>query len=80
MNIELARDLVRSAFLTSADLQKMLPAIKANCSEEEYRELARGIAQAIDSVWVALTSKALATYPQLTAEIDARIASDGRYD
>lgn len=80
MDIELARNLVRSAFRVSADLQTLLPAIKASCSDEEYRELARGVAEAIDSVWQALAAKALAAHPELEAEIDAKIARDGRYD
>lgn len=79
MDIDLARNLVAAAFRISSDLQQLLPAIKGRCSEEEYSDLARGIAQAIDSIGVALTNKALAAHPELTAEIDSKIASDGRY-
>ena len=79
MDIDLARDLVRSSFRISADLQALLPTIKARCSEEEYRDLALGVARAIDSIGVALINKALAAYPELEQEIEATIAKDGRY-
>jgi hypothetical protein len=79
MEIDLARDLVRTAFRISADLQNLLPEIRKQCPDAEYRELARGIAQAIDSVGVALTNKALSAHPELKQEIDAKISESGRY-
>jgi hypothetical protein len=79
MDIDLAREFARSSFRISAELQELLPDIKRRCSEEEYRELARGIAKAIYSVGVALLNKALAAHPELEQEIEAAIANDGRY-
>jgi len=79
VDIDLARDLVRTAFQISADLQKLLPVLKAKCPEDEYRDLARGIAQAIDFVGVGLTDKAIKSHPELKEEIEAAIAEKGHY-
>jgi hypothetical protein len=44
MKRNLAQQMVRAAFKASEELEQMLPTLKASCSEEEYRDLARGIA------------------------------------
>jgi hypothetical protein len=79
MNIDLAREMVRAAFRASGELQIVLHAAKAQCGETEYRDLARGIATAIDSIGSGLIKKALAAHPELEAEIDEGIAKNGRY-
>ena len=71
--------MIRVAFKVSRELQTILQTLKANCSEEEYRDLARGIAAAIHSVGMGLTDKAIAAHPELEAEIDASIEKHGRY-
>lgn len=80
MDIDLARQMVRVAFKVSRDLQEVLRALKARCPEEEYRDLARGIAAAIDGVGRGLTSKAISSHPKLEAEIDASITKTGQYE
>jgi len=79
MDIDLARQMVRVDFAVSRELQAVLHALKARCSAEEYRELARGIAAAVDGVGTALTRKAIAVHPELEAEIDASINKYGYY-
>jgi hypothetical protein len=79
MDIELARQMVRVDFKVSRDLQEVLQALKASCPEAEYRDLARGIAAAIHGVSMALTEKAIASHPELEAEIEASIKKHGRY-
>ena len=46
MDIELAREIVRTAFRSSAELQALLPVLKRRCGEEEYKGYALGIAAA----------------------------------
>lgn len=79
MDINLARDMVRTAFRASAELQQLLPTLKVACPEAEYHDLALGIAEVIDKIGVNLIDKATAAHPGLTSEIDASIAEDGRY-
>ncbi len=79
MDIDLARQMVRVDFTVSRELQAVLQALKARCPEGEYRDLARGIAAAVDGVSTALTRKAIAAHPELEAEIDASIKQYGHY-
>jgi hypothetical protein len=79
MDIDLAREMVRAAFRASRELEAMLKTLKARCPEDEYRDLALGIAAAVDSVGTALIRKAIAAHPNLEAEIDASITKTGRY-
>jgi hypothetical protein len=71
--------MVRSAFKASGELETILKTLKTRCPEEEYRELARGIAAAVDSVGTGLIRKAIASHPELEAEIDAEIREHGHY-
>ena len=79
MDINLARDMARAAFRASSELQQLLPTLKTVCPDAEYRDLALGIAEAIDKIGTTLIDKAIAAHPQLKDEIDASIAKDGRY-
>lgn len=79
MDIELARELVRTAFRSSAELQALLPMLKQRCDEEEYKSYALGIAAAIDTIGVGLTNKALAAHPGLVGEIEANLEKQGRF-
>ena len=79
MDIDLARDMIRTAFRSSSELQELLGTLKEKCSSEEFKDYARGIAGAMDAIGVALTNKALSAYPELHAEVDASIEKYGRY-
>jgi hypothetical protein len=79
MDIDTAREMVRTAFRASSELQQLLPALKAACPEPEYRDLALGIAEAIDRIGTNVIDTAIAAHPQLKDEIDASIAQYGRY-
>ena len=79
MEIDLARDLVRTALRLTGELQQLLPRLKENCTEDEYRNLARDIAQAIDRVGVGLIDNALRSHPALKAEIEDSIERTGSY-
>ena len=79
MDIELARDVVRTAFRSSAELQNLLRKLKQRCSPDEYQDYARGIAAAVDAIGVGLINKAIAAHPELHAEIEGSIAKYGRF-
>jgi len=79
MDIEMAREVVRAAFRSGSELERLLRPLKERCTPDEYRDYARGIAAAIDAVGVHLIKKAIAAYPQLNSEIEASIARHGRF-
>jgi hypothetical protein len=79
MDVDLARDMIRTAFRSSSELQNFLEVLKQRCSPEQYKDYSRGIASAIDAIGVALINTALAAHPELNAEVEASIAMHGRY-
>jgi hypothetical protein len=79
MDIDLARHVVRSGLLAGRDLEGLLAPLKAGCSDAEYREHARAIADAIHHVNAATIGRAIATYPELEAEVEASVAKYGVY-
>jgi hypothetical protein len=79
MDIELAREVIRTAFRSGAELQALLPLLKQRCSAEEYKGYALGIAAAIDAIGVELTNKVLAAHPGLANEIESSVKRHGRF-
>jgi len=79
MDIELARDVVRTAFRSSAELQTLLPVLKQRCGAEEYKDYVLGIAAALDAIGVGLTNKAIAAHPGLAGEIESSLAKHGHF-
>ena len=79
MDIDMARHMMRVAFQTARELQDLMGFLKENCSPEEYKDHARAIATAIDTTNVALIHRALAAYPELDSELDAKLAKYQRF-
>ena len=79
MDIELARQVVRTAFSSSAQLQTLLPVLRQRCSADEYRDFALSIAAAIDAIGVGLTNKAIAAHSGLAGEIESSLAKHGHF-
>jgi len=79
MNIDMARDVVRTGFRSASALSELLPALKEGCSPAEYKAYALGIAVAIDTIMTNTTGRVLELYPNLGKEIDEQIAKHGRY-
>jgi hypothetical protein len=79
MDIDLARHAVRVAFRSTRALQELLPVLKQQCIDTEYKDYALGIAHAIDAVGAGLTNKILAAHPNLVKEIETDIAAHGRF-
>jgi hypothetical protein len=79
MDIEIARQVVRTAFRSSAMLRDLLTQLKRQCTADEYQDYARGVAAAVDAIGVGLIAKAIAGHPELEAEIEASIPEHGRF-
>jgi hypothetical protein len=79
MDIEVARDVLRAAFRSSAELQRLLGTLKERCRADEYQDYARSIAAAVDAIGASLINKVLAEHPELSVEIEASIEKVGRY-
>jgi len=79
MDKAVARHIIRVAFQTSRDLQDLMDLLRRQMNSDEYKDYAIGIATAIAGIGDALTNKALAAHPELTAEIEASLDTYGRY-
>jgi hypothetical protein len=75
MDVDLARDMIRTAFHSSSELQNFLEILKRRCSPEEYR-IIRG--ESRQRSMRSGFNKALAAHPELNAEVEASIARHGR--
>lgn len=79
MDIDLARHMIRAAFRNARDLGDLLQLLKEQLGPEEYKDIALGIAEAIDTIGVALTNKALLAHPELNIEIEVDLKKYGRF-
>lgn len=79
MNIDLARNIIRTALTSGRELQALLGPLKEQCDADQYRDFAQSIAAAIDSIGSKLINRTLAAYPELASEVEASIARHGRY-
>jgi len=78
MNSQLAWEMIRVSFRASRELQDLLPQLRDQCSPEEYKDCAHGIARAIHGINTALIDKALASHPELESRIESELAEVGR--
>jgi hypothetical protein len=79
MNIELAREVVRTCFRCGRELEDLMHLLKEHCVEAEYVNYARGIATAIYNVHTEVAERALGSYPELKKEIDEKVEKYGRF-
>jgi hypothetical protein len=79
MDIDMAREIVRAAFRSGSELQRLLGPLRERCSPDEYREYARGVATAVNAIGVELIKRATAAYPELNSEIETSITNHGRF-
>jgi hypothetical protein len=79
MEKELARQLIRSAFRSSSELQSVLRLLKQQLNPADYKRHALGIASATDAINQALRNPALAEFPELSQEVEASLKKHGRY-
>ncbi len=69
---------IQTAFRCGAELQTLLQFLKENCSADEYRHYALGIAAAVDSINVQLTDRVIKIHPELRNKIESDLAKFGR--
>lgn len=79
MDVDLARHVARAAFRSSRELGDLVPFLKERLSADEYPDYARSIASAIAAIHLDLVNKLIADHPGLEGEIEASIATHGRY-
>ena len=79
MDFDLARYSARAAFRMSRDLQEVMAMFSQHLPEDEYRAFAADIAGAIHAINTALLDRAIASQPELKAEIDTSIDRYGSY-
>ena len=78
MHADTAWQVIRSAYKCSADLQTLLKYLKEQCSSDEYKPYALGIAAVIDSLNIQLVERVLTSRPELAKKIEADLAQFGR--
>jgi hypothetical protein len=79
MDVEMAREVVRAAFRSSSELERLLGPLKERCDPNEYRDYARAVAAAVDAIGVQLIKRMTTAYPELNSEIEASIVNHGRF-
>ena len=78
MNERTAWQAIQTAFRCGNELQRLLPTLKKNCTPDEYRQFARGVAAAMDAVNVQVLDRALTAHPALKARIEDQLTKTGR--
>ena len=78
MDSKLAWHLIGVSFRVAGELQELLPHLKEQCSADEYKDYAQGIAGAIHGINTALIDRAIASHPELRDRIEAELAKFGR--
>ncbi len=78
MDIEVARQIIRTCYRGGAELQSLIPVLKARCGADDYKYFVQQIAMAIDGIHVALVDTAVARFPELEKEIEANLARMGK--
>jgi hypothetical protein len=79
MDIDLARHIIRVALQNSRELTDLLQLLKQQLEPHEYKQYARGIAETIDVTNQKLTAQALAAFPELSHEMEHKLAKYSRF-
>ncbi len=78
MDKDVARDIIRAAFRSGAELEVLLPILKQRCSEEDYKFFRHQVATALHGVSAALIDNVLSRFPELAAEIESNLRATGK--
>jgi hypothetical protein len=74
-----ARKVLAAAFRSAAELQELLPMLKQRCDQQAYEAYAKGIASVVGEIVLQVTNRVFEDHPELRAEVDASVATTGRY-
>ena len=78
MERDLAKHVVIVGFGAMRDLANLLELIKPHCDEAEYAAYARSVAAISGAISQQLIDNAIASHPDLEAEMDAKIKRYGK--
>jgi hypothetical protein len=78
MDKDAAREIIRAAFRSGSELERLVPLLKAQCTADEFKHLVRQVAMAIDHINTTLIDDVFKRFPELEAEVEANIARTGR--
>jgi len=78
MNKDVAREIIRASFRSERELENLSGFLKERCGPNDYKELVRSIAIAIDGINVELVKKALTMFPDLKLEMESNLKRTGQ--
>jgi hypothetical protein len=78
MDLDLARNIIRTAYRSGGELETLIGLLKTRCSAEDYQFYARQVAMAVDGIHVALVDKVLARFPEMEAEMQENLKRTGK--
>jgi hypothetical protein len=78
MDKEVARQIIRISYRSGAELQSLIPVLKARCDADDYKYFVQQIAMAIDGIHVALVDAAVTRFPELEKEMEENLTRTGR--
>ena len=78
MERELAKLIALTAFRSSAEINNLVPILKEQCSDADYRSFAMAIASASTEIGQQLLNKVYSLYPDIKGELEARVKKYGR--
>jgi hypothetical protein len=78
MDKDLAKLVALTSFRSAADLTHLIPLLREHCSEEEAHKFSTSIANASAEIFLQISQKVFALYPELSDEFDAKIQKYGR--
>ena len=79
MDINLARQVARSAFRSSRELGNLIPVLKQTLDADEFQIYSKAIATAIATIQVEVVNRVTTAHPGLEAEIEDSIEKKGHF-
>ena len=78
MDRDTAKFTATAALRSASDFMRILPVLKEQLAEDDYRQFASGIGEAAYGVTSKFMERAFGFVPQLRTEFDKKIAKFGR--
>lgn len=79
MERDLARHVIRTTFQTARELRLLLALLKQHLDQEEYKDYARRIAEAIYAIDAALVDPTYSSHPGLKEEVEGNLEKYDRF-
>jgi hypothetical protein len=78
MNQDIAKLLALTVFQSSSQISGIIPLLKENCSEDEYKPYLVSIASISAEINFQILNKIFAEHPEIKKEFDEKIKKYGR--